>query len=267
MPSPPTEHTPFALHDALPIFKGAVLESLPPPGSNAAGRIERGRQDRTRPAGSSAAGEEQAPWGARAEAVGQPAREAPQPPPARLDRKSTRLNSSHLGISYAVSAHRAHAVCPPRRSSDLQGRGIGIATAARIKRGRQDRTRPAGSNAARRLKRGRRGAGALGRPRRGRRAARPRSAAAASGPSRSEEHTSELQSLRHLVCRLRPPSTRRLPSTTLFRSSRARYWNRYRRQDQTRPAGSNAAGRIERGPPAQARPERSRRPGAPAPRP
>src|ERR1035441_4042914 len=42
--------------------------------------------------------------------------------------------------------------------------------------------------------------------------------------SRSEEHTSELQSLRHLVCRLlferiRPPPTSTLfPYTTLFRS-------------------------------------------------
>src|SRR5262245_52572710 len=41
---------------------------------------------------------------------------------------------------------------------------------------------------------------------------------------RSEEHTSELQSLRHLVCRLllrRPPSSTLFPYTTLFRSSAA----------------------------------------------
>src|ERR1035438_3135400 len=42
--------------------------------------------------------------------------------------------------------------------------------------------------------------------------------------SRSEEHTSELQSLRHLVCRLllqmmrRPPRSTLFPYTTLFRS-------------------------------------------------
>src|ERR1039458_5730258 len=36
------------------------------------------------------------------------------------------------------------------------------------------------------------------------------------GPDRSEEHTSELQSLRHLVCRL--PRSTLLPYTTLFRS-------------------------------------------------
>src|ERR1039458_8650395 len=42
--------------------------------------------------------------------------------------------------------------------------------------------------------------------------------------ARSEEHTSELQSLRHLVCRLllamirRPPRSTLFPYTTLFRS-------------------------------------------------
>src|SRR5262245_55837556 len=37
--------------------------------------------------------------------------------------------------------------------------------------------------------------------------------------ARSEEHTSELQSLRHLVCRLlRPPILTLFPYTTLFRS-------------------------------------------------
>src|SRR5262245_60095773 len=37
-----------------------------------------------------------------------------------LDRKSTRLNSSHLGISYAVP--RVPAAFPTRRSSDLDAR-------------------------------------------------------------------------------------------------------------------------------------------------
>src|SRR5262245_33926703 len=39
------------------------------------------------------------------------------------DRKSTRLNSSHLGISYAVFCHHCdlHS-CPTRRSSDLRSR-------------------------------------------------------------------------------------------------------------------------------------------------
>src|SRR5262245_43374005 len=46
-------------------------------------------------------------------------------------------------------------------------------------------------------------------------------AAALRYTSRSEEHTSELQSLRHLVCRLllrRPPPSTPCPYTTLFRS-------------------------------------------------
>src|ERR1035438_7885036 len=59
----------------------------------------------------------------------------------------------------------------------------------------------------------------------------------AQGAIRSEEHTSELQSLRHLVCRLllekkknqkffflmirRPPRSTLFPYTTLFRSDRA----------------------------------------------
>src|ERR1035441_7135928 len=54
--------------------------------------------------------------------------------------------------------------------------------------------------------------------------------------SRSEEHTSELQSLRHLVCRLllvgRPPSSTLFPYTTLFRSrqDRSQCW----REEQNR---------------------------------
>src|ERR1035441_6955315 len=41
-------------------------------------------------------------------------------------------------------------------------------------------------------------------------------------PRRSEEHTSELQSLRHLVCRLLLPTSTLFPYTTLFRSRRRR---------------------------------------------
>src|SRR5262245_16279147 len=51
-------------------------------------------------------------------------------------------------------------------------------------------------------------------------------AAFRSGLSRSEEHTSELQSLRHLVCRLRgAPRLTPFPYTTRFRSS-TRRWKR-----------------------------------------
>src|SRR5689334_284631 len=50
-------------------------------------------------------------------------------------------------------------------------------------------------------------------------AVRQRRRARASRPARSEEHTSELQSQFHLVCRLlRPPSSTLFPYTTLFRS-------------------------------------------------
>src|SRR3712207_7681529 len=70
-----TEIYTLSLHDALPICAGGVR-----------GRPERGRRVRHR----SAPGE---PGGAR---VGAPR------PAAREDRKSTRLNSSHANISYAV---------------------------------------------------------------------------------------------------------------------------------------------------------------------
>src|ERR1039458_9759100 len=128
-------------------------------------------------------------------------------PSLARDRKSTRLNSSHLGISYAVFClkknpppssfqaygdHRDLHSFPTRRSSDL------IRVPMSTGEGRDDD----------------RGDGAeLG--------------------QRSEEHTSELQSLRHLVCRLllekksttiifssirRPPRSTLFPYTTLFRS-------------------------------------------------
>src|ERR1039457_662524 len=42
---------------------------------------------------------------------------------ASIDRKSTRLNSSHLVISYAVYHRDLHAF-PTRRSSDLDGHGV-----------------------------------------------------------------------------------------------------------------------------------------------
>src|SRR5262245_42727363 len=54
------------------------------------------------------------------------------------DRKSTRLNSSHLGISYAVFCHRDLHSFPTRRSSDLRAR---IATYLAQQRLRSSRRR------------------------------------------------------------------------------------------------------------------------------
>src|ERR1035438_6282549 len=111
---------------------------------------------------------------------------------ATIDRKSTRLNSSHLGISYAVfclkfANHPDLHSFPTRRSSDLDTPSfdpyfLGITNEGNIVFQICD-----ASN------------------------------------DRSEEHTSELQSLRHLVCRLlleirQPPRSTLFPYTTLFRS-------------------------------------------------
>src|SRR5438045_2636751 len=123
----------------------------------------------------------------------------------RSDRKSTRLNSSHLGISYAVfclndlrsswlhslSLHDALPISSARPGSVARCHRT---WAAAVRRGRH---RPQGRTGH--------GYGHKGRCCGGRRAARP----GGNGPYvhihdpfRSEEHTSELQSLRHLVCRL-----------------------------------------------------------------
>src|ERR1035438_1670319 len=88
----------------------------------------------------------------------------------KLDRKSTRLNSSHLGISYAVFLMKI-----PQTRSTLFPYTTLFRSGARLQ-------------------------AAIGGP------LEPRldSKSPAKGhvETRSEEHTSELQSLRHLVCRL-----------------------------------------------------------------
>src|SRR5262245_10763255 len=122
-----------------------------------------------------------------------------------VDRKSTRLNSSHLGISYAVFCLNA---APTTRSSTLSlhdalpisGRPPGRACALP----------PAG--AGRRPDNAFRGQPTTHQDHRhadpwdGPRADEDHVVApevgGAEGTGRSEEHTSELQSLRHLVCRL-----------------------------------------------------------------
>src|SRR5262245_4584338 len=136
--------------------------------------------------------------------------------PSSSDRKSTRLNSSHLGISYAVTLV-LHPF-PTRRSSDLRFLHLvaGAAALSFILLTLSDQSAwnqttgtirivvpfPPGGSAdilARLL---------------------GEQINKANGPTiviRSEEHTSELQSLRHLVCR--HPRSPPFPYTTLFRSS------------------------------------------------
>src|SRR5439155_1382173 len=145
----------------------------------------------------------------------------------RRDRKSTRLNSSHVAISYAVfclkhhSRPRALPPFPTRRSSDLSPLApvrAAIWSASR---------RCAAASSARPARRSK--VAIFGsRPTRFHRS--PASRDWASPPAqtrsaaRSEEHTSELQSRGHLVCRLLletplpPPSSPPFPYTTLFRS-------------------------------------------------
>src|ERR1035438_3024120 len=130
-----------------------------------------------------------------------------------IDRKSTRLNSSHLGISYAVfcfAVHRYLLSSPTRRSSDLYvtedtGDVFG-GLDGRVRASVQQHKKLA---------------------------------------NRSEEHTSELQSLRHLVCRLllrRPPISTLFPYTTLFRSiCNGRYWRCFRRSGRPRACVGPAA--------------------------
>src|SRR5262245_10820886 len=123
----------------------------------------------------------------------------------REDRKSTRLNSSHLGISYAVFCLNA-SLPPPSYTLSLHD-ALPISASSRT-RARTARAARSGSSRSAGRARGRAGG------RRRRRADRTRSPSSASPcrpstgwrrrapPRRSEEHTSELQSLRHLVCRL-----------------------------------------------------------------
>src|SRR5262245_48552351 len=124
----------------------------------------------------------------------------------RGDRKSTRLNSSHLGISYAV-------FFLPRRPPPL----FPYTTLFRSLFPGPPAPRPARSALWRPVRaccpcpRPARCPAAVSRESRARAppARAPRFARncgrAASRSRRSEEHTSELQSLRHLVCRLLPP--------------------------------------------------------------
>src|SRR2546430_11775624 len=94
-----TEIYPLSLHDALPILLDELLGDeeahVSFPSSSARRAAPRSRRSR---------------WAAR-----------PRAPPARPDRKSTRLNSSHSQISYAVSCLKKKKTPQhqPRRISTL----------------------------------------------------------------------------------------------------------------------------------------------------
>src|SRR5205807_9958900 len=87
--SPPPHLSPLSLHDALPILPG---RRAPPPGAAPTRRPLSLRRPRC-------AGR---PLVGRAAQPCRPARSAARRTRYRKDRKSTRLNSSHLVISYAV---------------------------------------------------------------------------------------------------------------------------------------------------------------------
>src|SRR5947199_270958 len=121
------------------------------------------------------------------------------------DRKSTRLNSSHLGISYAVfclndtspthiyplSLHDALPISAQASSPDARCRDSPPARRASASEAAPPAPAPASLAGARRPTA----------PVPGGRRSQP-SLLAPLHAARSEEHTSELQSLRHLVCRL-----------------------------------------------------------------
>src|SRR5262245_21130109 len=134
------------------------------------------------------------------------------------DRKSTRLNSSHLGISYAVFCLRRR---PPR--SPLFPYTTLFRSRLRVVHERLVRRRalrPRGRRRRRHLAAVLdRGVG-LGARSRAAQAFRVRARRSLAGVDRrdrrSEEHTSELQSLRHLVCRLLlAPSTTEISTLSL----------------------------------------------------
>src|SRR5205814_8524390 len=100
---PPAPPSPCSLHDALPIFGSACGGGSDHKGDNAAAKSPQNVEQ-----GPATGAAQSATPGDDANAANNPAA-APQAaagtnagPSAAPDRKSTRLNSSHLGISYAV---------------------------------------------------------------------------------------------------------------------------------------------------------------------
>src|SRR5262245_59800410 len=106
----------------------------------------------------------------------------------------------------SAAHHHSLTSFPTRRSSDLRPAGCRRSARARTRRGRaadqRHRHHHARPRHRLRLPRGSRHRAHRRHPHRARHDGRHRAE-----PDRSEEHTSELQSLRHLVCRLLPPTT------------------------------------------------------------
>src|SRR5436309_2702108 len=214
MPSSTTH--PLSLPDALPIYPQLLArprrhpgrEPAPARASDGLGEVANGagHQCRRQPL--------------RARTACPPARyrepaRAPRRGHCPLDRKSTRLNSSHVKISYAVLHYPPS--FPTRRSSDLSTTSRSSTTTSRTRARSGAGVRRSGRGGERR--RPSMSATASSRsdslpsctiPR-----ARP-SSSSRPLPARSEEHTSELQSRENLVCR--PPLPTLFPYPTLFRS-------------------------------------------------
>src|SRR5687768_7963021 len=135
------------------------------------------------------------------------------------DRKSTRLNSSHGYISYAVFHHLDLHSFPTRRSSDLQifpGHAFDNYAFLKVMQPLQlgalrilHRCGPSQLDVTARLQPS---GGVIT-------SAEHSGNGVTARDIRSEEHTSELQSRLHLVCRLPPPRSTLFPYTTLFRSA------------------------------------------------
>src|SRR5690606_41452095 len=92
----PSPTPPLSLHDALPICRGVQVQPVP--------RLvlHLGEQDRLAPQRRGAADPRALRLHADDLGVGVLSDLAHERPAVRLDRKSTRLNSSHVKISYAV---------------------------------------------------------------------------------------------------------------------------------------------------------------------
>src|SRR5262245_45371529 len=241
----------LSLHDALPISRARELARISPP------RCSRTQGSRSSSARRACCGDRCSTASHTCSScaptiLSRPVRSysSPRSRPATKDRKSTRLNSSHLGISYAVLW--AVLSFPTRRSSDLARAGAGEDLAAAL-------LEDAGFTIVERQARVLWGPLLDGEPHLlelradylVETGAELLVAEVKTGDERSEEHTSELQSLRHLVCR--PLGCTLFPYTTLFRSRARGSWRgsrrraaRGRRVHDRRAPGARAVGTAAR---------------------